>query len=258
MSYLMRHACCCIAVSFLGIAFHRLSSLRFGKYQSELRSQHHQQQAKESIYANNFFDYENPHNVTRRLQGNYYFTATKYHLGELNFGATAGNPYKGLMGSPRYANYNHNANIPSSLEWNYVGLDVVMKGNPDVVGKENAFDWREMEKRLELAASRNKHVVFSMVIHYPGWEKLSVPKYLLDDGLKLYAYPDSTSSQYTPDYGDPLLLTAIEQFIKAFGHQYDGDQRIGFIHLGLLGFWVSFMSSRQWMIFSFLKSFLIN
>lgn len=41
----------------------------------------------------------------------------------------------------------------------------------------------------------------------------------------------------TPDYGNETLLKALTQFVRALGKKYDGDRRIAFIHLGLLGFW---------------------
>jgi hypothetical protein len=42
---------------------------------------------------------------------------------------------------------------------------------------------------------------------------------------------------FTPNYGSPALTTALVQFVEALGRKYDGDNRIAFIHLGLLGFW---------------------
>jgi hypothetical protein len=41
----------------------------------------------------------------------------------------------------------------------------------------------------------------------------------------------------SPDYDDPNLVSALENFIKAFGKRYDGDPRIAFIEIGLIGFW---------------------
>jgi len=32
-------------------------------------------------------------------------------------------------------------------------------------------------------------------------------------------------------------VSALENFIEAFGKRYDGDPRIGFIEVGLIGFW---------------------
>jgi hypothetical protein len=175
------------------------------------------------------------HNRERLLEGDYYYSASEQDLGAPDIDATAGNPYKGLMGSPWYEpKYDpYNTVIPSSLEWYYIGFDELMKGDPDVVGSEAAFDWTSLENRLNDSASRSMHAVFTVMCHYLG-DPLHIPQYLLDAGLTLLYYDGGVS----PDYGDPILLKALEQFIEAFGARYDGDMRIAFIHLGLLGFWV--------------------
>lgn len=169
----------------------------------------------------------------------YYSTSSGDVLGWPNPDAAAGNPLKGLFGSTDFTNFDWNAtSVDASLEYCYIGLDELMKGDPDVVGSSMAFNWTMLETRLQGAASRNRHIVLSVVAHYPNWNNVSVPKYLLDAGLQLYWYPDFLGGGYSPDYGDPMLLKALEQYIKAFGARYDGDPRIGFVNLGLLGFWV--------------------
>jgi hypothetical protein len=32
-------------------------------------------------------------------------------------------------------------------------------------------------------------------------------------------------------------VNALVDFVKALGEKYDGDNRIAFLHLGMLGFW---------------------
>jgi hypothetical protein len=172
----------------------------------------------------------------RELEKLYYYST--FDLGYENPDATAGNPLKGLLGSPGFINFDWSAtSIDASMEYYYVGLDELMKANPDVVGDDAAFDWTPLENRLEGAASRNRHVVFTVICHYPG-NPLNVPQYLLDAGLKLLYYPDFLGGGTSPDYSDPILLEALRQFITALGARYDGDYRIGFLQLGLLGFWV--------------------
>jgi hypothetical protein len=43
--------------------------------------------------------------------------------------------------------------------------------------------------------------------------------------------------QRRPDYSAPRLVSAVTSFITELGRRYDGDPRIGFITLGLIGFW---------------------
>jgi hypothetical protein len=159
-------------------------------------------------------------------------------LGRPNPEAAAGNPLKGLVSYPEFSNYDiHATSIDASLEAYYLGLDELMKGDPNQVGYDQAFDWSALERRLQDAASRNRHVILSIMCHYPNWNRLSVPQYLLDAGILLLDYADFLGGGKSPYYGDPLLLNALQQFIHAFGEKYDGDTRIGFINLGLLGFW---------------------
>lgn len=169
----------------------------------------------------------------------YFSLSTGNGLDSPNLTASLGNPLKGLMGSPWYYNYMFDSSVPESLEWFYIGWNTLMKGDPDVVGPDLAFDWTELEIRLNETASRYNHAVFTVFAHYPSWEvPLAIPQYLIDAGLPLYEFPELYGSNLSPDYGDPMMLRALEQFITALGAQYDGDTRIGFIHLGLLGFWV--------------------
>ena len=162
-----------------------------------------------------------------------FVTQSIEHLGWKNPDAAMGNPLKGFMSYPEFSGYNPfiaESIVDISLEAYYIGLDELMIGN-------NTFDWDPLERRLNDASTRNRHVVLSIICHYPNWHKLSVPQYILDDGLELFYYPDFLGGGYSPNYGDTKLLNALEQFVTAFGEMYDGDDRIGFINLGLLGFW---------------------
>jgi hypothetical protein len=162
-----------------------------------------------------------------------FVTRSIEHLGWKNPDAAIGNPLKGFMSNPDFSGYNPyvaESIVDISLEAYYIGLDELMVGN-------NTFNWDPLERRLNDASSRNRHAVLSIICHYPNWNKLSIPQYILDDGLELFYYPDFLGGGYSPNYGDKKLLSALEQFIGALGERYDGDQRIGFINLGLLGFW---------------------
>ena len=75
--------------------------------------------------------------------------------------------------------------------------------------------------------------MFSPYIHWPGQE-LQLPEYLVG---RVRMIPTNDDIGPSPDYGDPLLLHAIEQFIQGLAGRFDGDRRIAAIHVGLLGFW---------------------
>ena len=86
-------------------------------------------------------------------------------------------------------------------------------------------------------ASRGCQTVFRVYLEFPG-RPTGVPQFLIDGGLKLHEYLDSSSkTNHTPDYADPKLRAAMGAFIKALGQRYDTDRRVGYIAVGLLGFW---------------------
>ena len=91
---------------------------------------------------------------------------------------------------------------------------------------------------LNTVASRGHQTVFRVYLDYPG-KTTGIPQYLLDAGLATHSYTDygNNGKSVSPDYENPLLRQALTNFIAALGARYDGDPRIGFITVGLLGFW---------------------
>jgi hypothetical protein len=160
---------------------------------------------------------------SRQLEDYYYSTADPSILGKANHMAAIGNPLKGLLTSPQWTGGNIRIDVPSSLEFHYIGLDSVMKGN-------NQFDWTNLDKTLSDAASRNNHVIWRIFCHYPG-EPLRLPQFLLNS-IKLVPIKDGSVS---PQYDDPILLEAFRQFIAAFGKRYDGHKSIGSFNLDCWG-----------------------
>lgn len=138
----------------------------------------------------------------------------------------ANNPLKGFM--PYTGSY---ISFPYSIEWSYLPLRSLM------VGPTN-FDWSSLDDLLSTDSARSHQTIFRVYLDYPT-EPTGIPQYLLDDGLATYSYDDygNNGESVCPDYGNPLLDQALTNFIAALGSRYDGDPRIGFIELGLLGYW---------------------
>jgi hypothetical protein len=152
--------------------------------------------------------------------------------------APADNPLKGFM--PFYDAYG-SANkpvandFPHSMEWVYTSLRNLMNG-PDSFTFETGI-----EPQLQSIASRGHQAAMRVYLDYPG-RPSGIPRFLLDDGLKVrpYTFFGNTlrkTDSVSPDYDDPRLIEALERFIVRFGARYDGDPRIGFVTLGLIGFW---------------------
>lgn len=137
--------------------------------------------------------------------------------------APVDNPLKGLVpyegqGGP----------FPHSLEFSYFPLNKLMTG-------PNRFDWSLLETTLNRMAQRGCQAVIRVYIEYPG-KASAIPQHLRTDvGVNRYTFEGNQN--HTPDYSNPKLRLALKRFVSAFGKKYDGDPRIGFITMGLLGHW---------------------
>jgi len=140
------------------------------------------------------------------------------------------NPLKGFVPYLRA-----DSTFPHSLEWDYTKLSEVMTGPTN-------FHWAPFEAKLAAAASRGHQFFARFYLEWPG-KTTGVPQYLIQAGVKLRTWTNTNTQpwppavDHTPDYEDPRLRAALTHFIHALGRRYDGDPRLGFIGLGLLGTW---------------------
>jgi len=144
----------------------------------------------------------------------------------LTYSAVTNNPLKGFM--PYTGSY---STFPYSMEWSYLPLRSLMSGPTN-------FDWSSLDTLLGNDTGRGHQTVFRVYLDYPTLST-GIPQYLLDAGLVTYTYDDygNNGISVCPDYSNALLQQALTNFIAALGARYDGDPRIGFITVGLLGFW---------------------
>ena len=160
------------------------------------------------------------------LTGVMAIAGTNYYLLERSAAAPTNNPLKGFI--PYAGSY---SNMPYSMEWGYLPLRTLMTGPTN-------FDWSSLDTLLGQIASRGHQTAFRIYVDYPA-QPTGIPQYLLDAGLVTHTYTDygNNDLSVSPDYENPLLGQALTNFIAALGARYDGDPRIGFITVGLLGFW---------------------
>ena len=138
----------------------------------------------------------------------------------------ADNPLKGFM--PYAGLY---TSFPHSLEWTYLHLREVQSGY-------NEFRWSYLDGLLNQIAGRGHQAIFRTFVDYPN-VAYGMPDFL--SHVPKHAYSDydngTRATSYSPDYSHPDLRRALTNYIAALGARYDGDPRIGFITIGLLGFW---------------------
>jgi hypothetical protein len=138
--------------------------------------------------------------------------------------APTDNPDKGL--APYYRTGGVPSGFPHSLEWSYVALDSVMTA-------AGVFDWRSFDAMRGDVASRGNRLAVRPYIEYPG-KPSALPAFLV--GSVPVRRNDAWGTD-SPDYDDPQLVRALRAFIEEFGARYDGDPRLAFVQLGLVGLW---------------------
>jgi hypothetical protein len=169
--------------------------------------------------------------VGRRSAAALWLLAVHAYAGSLAYApAPVDNPLKGFVPYLRA-----DTTFPHSLEWDYTRLSDVMTGPTN-------FNWAPFDAKLEAAAARGHQFFARFYLEWPG-RKTGVPQYLIAAGLTVRTWTNTNTQPFppaldhTPDYEDPRLRAALTNFIHALGRRYDGDPRIGFIGLGLLGTW---------------------
>jgi hypothetical protein len=134
------------------------------------------------------------------------------------------NPLKGIAGNTFHGSALRS--FPHSLIFTYLSLR-------DTVVASNTYDWRPLENAIAYATNDGSQLVVRFVLDHPDYTNW-IPQYLLDGGLWTTNYFANTRS---PDYTNVNLRGCLTNFIAAFGAAYDGDPRIAFVQLGLLGCW---------------------
>jgi len=119
--------------------------------------------------------------------------------------------------------------FPHSIEFSYISLAKLMKG-------EEEFDWEPLEDLLKQTAGRGCQCTFRVFLEYPG-RKNAIPQFLIDNGLKVTRWKTEDGQIITPDYEDPNLRKAMRSFVAAMGKKYDGDPRVAWLTVGMLGLW---------------------
>ncbi|HCP46763.1 MAG TPA: hypothetical protein DIU15_12015 [Deltaproteobacteria bacterium] len=138
---------------------------------------------------------------------------------------TRDNPLKGLMTSYLWGEPAND--FPDQLEFLYLPMDDLWDQSGETLDTG-------LEPHLVAAAARGHHAVIRVYIDYPTLAS-GLPGYLTNQ------VPCTTYSDHgggcSPDYDDPELVTAMLGLISAMGEHYDADPRLGFVQVGLLGFW---------------------
>lgn len=103
----------------------------------------------------------------------------------------------------------------------------------NVMRDRDEFDWTGLESRLEKNSKRGLHTILRPIVD-EGSRNTLVPPFLTKiEGATAVDF----NGYIVPVYSDPATREALLKFVEAFGARYDGDRRIGFVEVGLLGQW---------------------
>ncbi|WP_033342999.1 DUF4832 domain-containing protein [Catenuloplanes japonicus] len=129
---------------------------------------------------------------------------------------------------------NQNGGYPHALTWGYFGLSEIMKNASNC----GTYDWSIIDGMLAETATYGNQAAIRIYLTYPGGTGThpanAIPAcYNGNVAMR----PDTYWNVTHPDYDSAFLNTALRNFITAFGARYDGDPRLGFVHMGLVGLW---------------------
>ena len=144
------------------------------------------------------------------------------------------NPIKGFAPFFFKATNYEQKPLPHSLIWSYFALSEVQNNASDC----NSFNWDILEQMLDETASTGRQAMIRFYVEYPGGTGShpgnGVPPCV---NGKVAMRSNGFWGTVSPDYDDPDMIDAFAKFTAAFGARYDGDPRIGIIHMGLVGLW---------------------
>lgn len=144
--------------------------------------------------------------------------------------AQADNPLKGFVTYP-----DPRVEFPHSLVWDYLPLRALMSGPDD-------FTWGPLDAQLDAAARQGRQFIPRFHLDFPG-KPIAIPQFLIDAGVEVRRWTNTNTQpfppqvSYTVQWEDPRTRAALTGFIRALGKRYDGDPRLAFVPMGLLGTW---------------------
>ena len=110
----------------------------------------------------------------------------------------------------------------------------------DIEPEEGKFEWSIIDKKMEDAISRNKKIAFGVANASTSSSTIKYisPEWVFTSGAEYYEYTSTNGNlQIIPDWTDEIYLEKLNNFIKALGERYDGNENIEFIDIRSYGNW---------------------
>jgi hypothetical protein len=107
--------------------------------------------------------------------------------------------------------------------------------------EEGKYNWEIIDKVINQWTSKGYTISFRISCKETDKNNLfATPKWVIDAGARgqftQASWSDSIDG-WEPDYGDPVFLEKLENFIKAFAGRYDNKNMVEYVDIGSYGDW---------------------
>lgn len=117
--------------------------------------------------------------------------------------------------------------------------------------EEGRFNWTLLDTPAQRWIAKGKRVALRVTCS-ESWMALATPEWGGKAGAKGYSYEFGKGRSdkgwtWDPDFGAPIFLQKLDQFLAALAARYDGNPNVAFVDIGSYGLWGeghTFMSSQ--------------
>jgi hypothetical protein len=132
---------------------------------------------------------------------------------------------------------------PSDTVDDFPGLSTVYLRVPwaYLEPEEGRFNWALFDTPAQRWIAKGKRVAFRVTCS-ENWMPYATPEWVKNAGAKgtFYQYGEGPTPQaraWDPDFGDPIFLEKLDQFLSVMAARYDGNPNVAFVDVGSYGLW---------------------
>ncbi|MDR1455834.1 MAG: DUF4832 domain-containing protein [Tannerella sp.] len=98
--------------------------------------------------------------------------------------------------------------------------------------EEGRFNWEMLDTPAQRWIEKGKKTAFR-ITSTESWTRFGTPEWVFRAGAKY----EEGDDYWEPDYGDPIFLEKMENFVSAMAKRYDDESGTAFVDLGHFGLW---------------------
>ncbi|MDR2775877.1 MAG: DUF4832 domain-containing protein [Tannerella sp.] len=135
------------------------------------------------------------------------------------------------------ANYGSKLAPSDTLDY-FPGLSTVYLRLPwaFIEPEEGRFNWEMLDTPAQRWIEKGKKTAFRITAS-ENWMRSGTPEWVYRAGAKYEDRSDFLGDYLDPDFGDPIFLEKMENFIRTMAERYDGKSCTAFVDLGHFGMW---------------------